>query len=98
MTDTATVTQTSTELKEPSLWVVTLHNDDFTPFDFVIALLVRVFRKSEEEAEELATRVHHAGKAQVGRYTKEIALAKVMQSTKIAEKNGHPLLTTANED
>ena len=46
-----TVTLEKTKLKVPSMWAVVLHNDDFTPMDFVVELLEEVFNKVEEEAE-----------------------------------------------
>ena len=39
-----------TELKEPDMYRVLLHNDDYTQMDFVVQVLVEIFRKSNEEA------------------------------------------------
>lgn len=97
MTDTATVTKTSIQIKTPSMWKVVLHNDDFTPVDFVVALLKEVFHKSPDEAVAITEQVHNQGKAQVGLYTKEIAVTKVSMTQRIAEDYEHPLLATAEE-
>lgn len=97
MSDVETITHTGEKLKAPSMWRVVLHNDDFTPFDFVIELLMVVFHKSLEEANLLAQTVHTCGKAIVNTYTKEIALTKVDLSTSLAEEHGHPLKITAEE-
>ena len=87
-----------TKLKTPKMWVVVLHNDDFTPMDFVVRLLEEVFDKIEDEAEEIMLAVHHEGRSRVGRYTREIAETKVAQAMNMATEAGHPLLCTAEEE
>jgi ATP-dependent Clp protease adaptor protein ClpS len=94
---TATDTLTKTQLKVPSMWKVLLHNDDYTPMDFVIEILIQVFHKGAEEAHTLTMAVHNQGKANVGLYTKEIAETKVLQVERIAREAGHPLKVTAEE-
>lgn len=79
------------------MWKVVLHNDDFTPLEFVVELLQAVFNKSTEDAISIAQHVHTSGKAQVGLYTKEIATSKATLAQQIAEDYEHPLLTTAEE-
>lgn len=64
------------KLKKPSKYQVILHNDDVTPMDFVIAILMKVFSHSEENATQLMWEVHKKGKATAGIYTKEIASTK----------------------
>lgn len=80
------------------MWVVVLHNDDFTPMDFVVAILEEVFDKDEAEAEEIMLRVHNEGRSKVHRYTREIAETKVSQTMALATAHGHPLLCTAEEE
>jgi ATP-dependent Clp protease adaptor protein ClpS len=94
VSQTSTISKTKLALKPPSMWHVILHNDDFTPFDFVIELLVVVFNKTPEEATAITAAVHTKGKATVGLYTREIAETKVALSTRVAADYGHPLLTT----
>jgi ATP-dependent Clp protease adaptor protein ClpS len=88
-------TTSKIELEEPKPWVVLLHNDDFTPMDFVVELLQHVFGKGIDEAVGLMLTVHQSGNAVVGRYTKEVAIAKATTSVELAERAGHPLLATA---
>ena len=83
------------ELKQPVLWTVVLHNDDYTPMDFVVAVLVEVFHLTPDAAEEVTMRVHHEGKAPVGQFTKEIANSKARHVGFLAEQCEHPLLATA---
>ena len=86
------------QTKTPSFWTVLLHNDDFTPMDFVIFVLTDVFHLSTEEAEDITLRVHNEGKAPIPRkYTKEIAVAKANYVMALAERNEHPLLATPEQ-
>lgn len=64
------------KLKKPKKYQVVLHNDDVTPMDFVIAILVKVFAHNEASAEKIMWAVHHEGKGIAGVYTKEIAMTK----------------------
>ncbi len=82
------------EFKEPSLYKVILHNDDYTTMEFVISVLVEIFRKSLIEAEQLMLTVHKSKSALVGMYTKEVAEMKVDQTIKKARSAGYPLLCT----
>lgn len=94
---TATQTQTRTTLKTPSMWAIVVHNDDYTPFDFVIEVLERFLNMTNDQAADAAQRVHTRGKDKLGRFTKEIAITKTTQITDLATRNGHPLKVTAEE-
>jgi ATP-dependent Clp protease adaptor protein ClpS len=83
------------ELKEPRKYAVLLHNDDYTTMEFVIDVLKRFFRKTEQEAMEITMRVHHTGSGLAGIYSYDIAETKVAQVTEYARDNGHPLKCTA---
>ncbi len=85
------------KLKPPVIWTVVLHNDDFTPMEFVTEVLTNVFHLSQPEAEMIMLTVHTEGKAPVGRFTKEIANSKASLVCNLAEKFEHPLLATAEE-
>ena len=85
-------------LKEPRRYKVYIHNDDFTTMDFVVKVLVRVFFKSEAEAETLMLQVHHSDKAVVGIYSYDIAVSKVKRATQMAREEGFPLRLTYEED
>ena len=82
-------------VKEPPKYAVILHNDDYTTMEFVIEVLQRFFQKTHEEATRIMLSVHHQGKGVAGIYSFEIAETKVMQVTKHARQNGHPLMCTA---
>lgn len=76
----------------PPLYEVYLLNDDYTPFDFVINILINLFDKDSLEAEFLAQTIHITGKAVCGIYTKEIAETKVSLVNQCARSNSYPLL------
>lgn len=85
------------QLKEPSMYKVLLINDDYTPMDFVIDVLVRFFRMNEEKATQVMMNVHTRGKGVCGVFTHEIAETKMLQVNQYAKKNEHPLLCVIEE-
>jgi ATP-dependent Clp protease adaptor protein ClpS len=94
---TATETVTKTRFKPVNLYQVILLNDDFTPMDFVIAVLMQLYGKNEEEAYTICMNVHKNGKGVAGVYTKEIAETKAAETIRAARANGHPLKAIAQE-
>lgn len=79
------------EILEPSKWNVIFLNDDTTPMNFVIELLITVFKHSKETAEKIMLQVHEKGSAVVGIYTFEIAEQKTTEATQCARQQGFPL-------
>ena len=88
---TAVITKTKPQTKRPNLYRVLLLNDDYTPMEFVIAILQAFFNKSPEEATQIMLHVHHHGVGECGVFTYEIAETKVAQVMDHARKNQHPL-------
>ena len=86
------------ELQEPQLFKVLLHNDDYTSMDFVVEVLMDIFHKTHQQAEQIMLQIHERGKAICGVYTYEIAQMKVEQVRQLAKKNEFPLLATMEED
>mgnify|MGYP001129211245 CR=1 FL=1 len=80
------------KLKPPQLYKVVLHNDDYTPMDFVVELLGLFFAMSREKATGVMLKVHLEGKAVCGVYSKDIAETKCAQVNQYARENEHPLL------
>lgn len=79
-------------LKEPSLFKVVMHNDDFTPMDFVVHVLQLFFGTELELATRIMQEIHTVGKAVCGIYSKDVAETKVDQVMEYARKHDHPLL------
>lgn len=85
-------TKTRTKLEKPRLYKVVLHNDDFTPMDFVVQILTQLFGKSDAEAYDITMRIHKQGKGIAGIYSKEISEHKVFEVGRLAKHYQHPLL------
>ena len=83
-------TPTREKAKEPPKWAVVMLNDDFTPMHFVVELLVRVFQKSADEAENITWEIHNKGKGSAGVYTRDVAETKVSLANSIAQQAKHP--------
>jgi len=74
----------------PPGYAVVMLDDDFTPMDFVVLVLVRLFNKTGDEAEVIMMDVHEKGKGRAGCYTREIAETRVAQVHDIARANEYP--------
>lgn len=81
-----------TVILEPSKYKVVLCNDDVTPMEFVVNLLMKIFHHSEEAAEELTMKIHNEGSAIAGIYSYEVAEQKGIDSTNMSRQNGFPLV------
>ena len=75
----------------PDRFKVVLLNDDVTPMDFVIDLLVGIFKHSKDTAKDLTMQVHQEGSAIVGVYTFELAEQKSIEATGLSRQHGFPL-------
>ena len=84
-------------LKKPSLFRVVLLNDDYTPMDFVVQILQKIFSMDQSNATRIMLEVHTRGKGVCGVFTYEIAETKVAQVTGLAQQHQHPLLCTMEE-
>jgi ATP-dependent Clp protease adaptor protein ClpS len=88
------VQETRPKLQKPRLYKVILLNDDYTPMEFVVAVLERYFQKNREEATRIMLQVHQKGVGICGVYTREIAETKVRQVLSYAQELHHPLQCT----
>lgn len=82
---------TKDETKEPSMYRVLLHNDDYTTMDFVVEILMTVFNKSMEESILVMMSVHRQGIGICGLYTFEVAETKMNSVHTLAREKGFPL-------
>ena len=83
--------------KEPSMYSVIMHNDDFTTQEFVIDLLTNIFDHSVNAANSLMMAVHIKGKAVAGVYPHEVAELKVSIAHEKAMNESHPFELTIEE-
>jgi ATP-dependent Clp protease adaptor protein ClpS len=93
-TGDVTVEEVKPKLKKPTLYRVILVNDDYTPMEFVVLVLQRVFRKGREEAVQIMLNVHTRGSGVCGVFTAEVAETKVRQVMSFSRDNKHPLQCT----
>ena len=91
------VEQARPKLKPPRKFRVILLNDDYTPMEFVVQILIRFFGMNPESATKVMLTVHTNGKAICGEYSYEIAETKVEQVNDYARKHQHPLLCLMEE-
>ncbi|GAB3292989.1 ATP-dependent Clp protease adapter ClpS [Pseudidiomarina andamanensis] len=80
------------KLQPPPMYKVILNNDDYTPMDFVVEVLIKFFRMDQERATDTMLTIHYKGRAICGVYSAEIAETKVVQVNQYAREHQHPLL------
>ena len=78
-------------LAPPPMYQVVLLNDDYTPMEFVVNVLRRVFGKNEDEAARIMLKVHHEGRGVCGVYPRDIAATRVEMVRQLAQARQHPL-------
>jgi ATP-dependent Clp protease adaptor protein ClpS len=86
------------DYKEPSRFKVVFLNDEQTPMDFVVMLLVELFKHSEETAHALTMKIHEEGSGVVGVYSYEIAEQRELEVISICRDNGFPLKVKLEEE
>lgn len=86
------VQEAKPKLKEPSKYKVIMHNDDFTPMEFVVAVLEMFFSMERALATKIMYEIHMVGKAICGVYSKDVAETKADQVMEYARRHDHPLL------
>jgi ATP-dependent Clp protease adaptor protein ClpS len=97
-TDVQIEEKVTVALQPPKLWKVIFFNDDQTPMEFVIELLVNVFKHNETIARDLTLEIHNTGSAVAGVYPYEIAEHKGLEATHLSRANGFPLRIQVEEE
>ncbi|MBW2275311.1 MAG: ATP-dependent Clp protease adaptor ClpS [Deltaproteobacteria bacterium] len=75
----------------PQRFKVVLYNDDYTPMDFVVNVLVQIFQKSPSAATQIMLQIHRGGLGIAGVYVLEVAETKAATVHRLAEDRGYPL-------
>lgn len=86
-----------TEIREPGMYRVILHNDHYTTMEFVVEILVKIFHKSAPDARRIMLDVHRRGSGHCGVYVRDIARTKVSQVHALARQSGFPLRCSTEE-
>ena len=87
-----------TRTERPRLYKVILLNDDYTPRDFVVAVLRAVFRMTEGEALGVMLTAHRRGACVVAVFTREVAEEKARAGTERGREAGFPLTFTTERE
>jgi ATP-dependent Clp protease adaptor protein ClpS len=85
-------------ISEPKRWKVILLNDDTTPMEFVVSLLIDTFKHSPDSAEHVMMDIHTTGSGIAGVYSFEIAEAKAVEATNQARNQAYPLQIKLEEE
>jgi ATP-dependent Clp protease adaptor protein ClpS len=87
-----------TRVRPPRLYKVLLLNDDYTPMDFVVAVLQRFFSMDTEQATRIMLKVHNEGRGLCGVFPRDIAATKVEQVSAYSRQHQHPLACVMEEN
>lgn len=84
-------TEPEKKVKQPHLYKVLLHNDDYTTMEFVVEVLKTVFHHSESDAMNIMLHVHQRGIGVAGVFSYEIAESKANKVMRLAREHEYPL-------
>lgn len=97
-TDTITKRETKLNIRKPSMFKVIFNNDDKTPMEFVIEILMKIYHHDEKAATAITLEIHEKGKGVAGVYTFEIAEQKATETVTAARAFGFPLSVTVEPE
>jgi len=96
--DPSTVLESQeSRLKPPPMYQVLLLNDDYTPMEFVVAVLQKFFGMGREKATQVMLKVHREGRGVCGVYPRDVAATKVEQVGSYSRQHQHPLQCVMEE-
>ena len=96
--DGSVLTRERTKTRTPRMYKVVLHNDDYSPMEFVVAILEQIFHLNREDATRIMLEIHNNGVGIAGLYSYEAAETKVEQVLNAARLHEHPLQCTMEPD
>ena len=94
---TGVIIKAKPKTKKPSMYKVLMLNDDYTPMEFVVHVLQRIFNKRREEATHIMLHVHRRGVGICGVFTYEVAETKVNQDDGLRAPASAPAAVHARE-
>ena len=92
-----TVNKEKIKVKKPKHYKVVMYNDDFTTMEFVVNILMTVFKKDINTSNKIMMDVHKIGRGIVGVYPYDIATTKVAIALGMAKEEGFPFNITIEE-
>ena len=90
--------QLKDRIQRPRKYKVIMHNDDYTPMNFVTQILERIFHHSSAAAERIMLNVHQQGRGVAGIYSREVAETKCAHVIQISRENSFPLMVTTEAE
>src|SRR5258707_14665062 len=91
-------TKVRRKTQRPRLHKVILINDDYTPREFVVAVLKAEFRMNEDQAYRVMINAHRRGVCVVAVFTQDVAESKATRATEAGRSQGYPLLFTTEPE
>lgn len=88
----------TTQKSTPRQYRVVMLNDDYTPMEFVVMVLMRIFSHPLEQAHEIMLKVHEQGRGVCGVFSREMAATKADLAMKIAAENEFPFQCVIEPD
>lgn len=85
-------------IAEPPKFKVVFVNDNQTPMDFVVEVLIGIFKHTETTAADLTVAIHSEGSGIAGIYNYELAEQKSIETVNLARANGFPLVVKVEVD
>jgi len=82
----------------PKMFKVILKNDDYTPMDFVVSVLMKFFEKQVSEATKIMLDVHNKGRGVCGVYIFDVASTKASHVNLYARENNFPLMCSVEPE
>ena len=79
------------KLKRPPMYKVIMLNDDYTPMEFVVQVLMLFFNMDPDKAWQVMYAVHTTGSAVVGIFPRDIAETKCERVNAYSQQNEVPL-------
>ncbi len=91
-------TKAKTKVERPRLHKVILLNDDYTPREFVVAVLKGEFHMTEDQAYNVMITAHKKGACVVAVFTRDVAETKATRATEAGRAKGYPLMFTTEPE
>lgn len=86
------------KLSRPRRYKVLLLNDNYTTMEFVVDILMQVFRRTHQEAVNIMLSVHENGSGVAGVYVKDVAETKIKTVHEMARDHEFPLRCTMEQE
>lgn len=83
-------TKTKSRTQRPQRYTAVFVNDDYTPMDFVMEIMMRIFKLSTDEAAALTMDIHNKGRGNTGLFTREVAETKCDMAMEEARAHEFP--------